>query len=166
MIDYHRLIYLVVKKFIETLLIYEFSHCRFYNNETWYSIQNKSAELPKNYQKGWYVEKIDCENMKNGGLRYEGLSNVKALKNLKWFSLKGNKFIDDWGIDHLVGNLCKTLQYLDISNCSVTHRGLIALYKMEKLKLLVLDSASSNAEVETVCSLLESSNPNLLVKFV
>lgn len=104
--------------------------------------------------------------MKNGGLRYEGLDNIAELKNLKWLSLKDNKHFDDWALDHLVGVSYKTLQYLDLSNCPVTHRGLIALYKMEELKVLVLDSTNANTEFETVCSLLESNNHNLLVKFV
>ncbi|XP_077285389.1 distal membrane arm assembly component 2 [Arctopsyche grandis] len=140
---------------------------KFARHENWMLKSDKTNKtiLPMRFENGWVLEKIDCKTMIKGGMRYEGLDNLSKLRSLTWISLKGNKFIDDWGVDKLTSITYKNLEYLNLAECNITYRGLIALWKIEPLKMLVLSSKIESKEVDIVCSMLEETNPKLLIQF-
>lgn len=140
---------------------------RFARHENWMLKADKTnkTKLPTRFENGWVLEKIDCTNMINGGMRYEGLENISKLRSLSWISFKGNKHIDDWGVDRITSITYKYLEYLNLVGCNITYRGLIALWKIDPLKILVLSSKIASNEVDIVCSMLEESNRKLLIKF-
>lgn len=123
-------------------------------------------KLPEKYEKGYFVEAIDCTNFKDGGLRYEGLINFNSLNFLKWLSFKNNSHIDTWCLDRIAGQNGETLEYLDISGCNFTVGCVYALVRMRALKVLTLTDPGDNVEIQAAISYLEQDKPNLLIKLV
>ena len=119
-------------------------------------------DLPNTYRDDIFVQAIDCSGMR---LHYEGLQNYRGLQQMEWLRLKECQNMDDWCLD-IVGNLFKhSLLYLDIRDCpSITFRGLGALCKMEKLKILVVDDIYESDEYEMMCLMLQEENPHLDIK--
>lgn len=123
-------------------------------------------KIPSIPTPGLLVESIDCEGFYYSGLRYEGLLNLQNLDYLKWLSLKGNSLIDDWGLDRLSGMMSnKSLEYLDLRGCPVTHRGVQVLYRMPTLRMLILDGKTNDEDLDYTCAMLQELMPDLLIKF-
>lgn len=120
--------------------------------------------MPHKHEDGWNVEAIDCNEFVGQGIRYEGISNLVGLNFLKWLSLKGNKHVDVWCLDRLAGQNGETLEYLDISECSLCVGCIVALSHMPYLKILVVTDPVDNPHLQAGLSFLEQQNPNLLVR--
>jgi hypothetical protein len=133
---------------------------KFHNYDKWIKAnKNKEYRLPKLYQEDKILQAIDCSDMQ---LYYEGLSNLKELKQVEWLSFNGVEHFDDWCLDRISNQFSHSLIYLDIRNCpKYTERGLGALYKMDKLKILWIDDMLMTTSFEMVCLMLQEVNPNL-----
>lgn len=127
--------------------------------------ENKTFDaLPKIYTHGWLLEGVDASGLP---LRYEGFENLKGLFELRTLILKDCPNIDDWCVDRISNEYQDTLEYLDLSGChKVTERALSCLYRLTKLKTLVLDGVVKTRKFEYACLLLEDSFPNLTVEGV
>ena len=122
--------------------------------------EDEHYELPDRYDKNKIIEAIDFPNF---DLTYEGLSNFKQLQALKWLSLKNNPLHDDWGVDRICAEFTRTLEFLDISDCPLlTENCLASIYKLERLKTLVVTANSK--EWELSCLLLEDFKPSLKIE--
>ncbi|XP_015609471.1 distal membrane-arm assembly complex protein 2 [Cephus cinctus] len=120
--------------------------------------ENDVVKLPRRFDPKYVVTMIDASGM---NLRYNGLMNFCNLGSLKWVSFKGCEHLDDWCLDRITA-LLTTVEYLDISNCKkITHRGLVAIYKMPHLKKLLVTNYDMSDEFELTCLMLEELNSNL-----
>lgn len=140
--------------------LYRGGSVKFFGDDNWHKADAWGEyDLPNNRRDDMFLQAIDCSGMR---LHYEGLQNYRGLQQLEWFRLKDCKNMDDWCLD-IVGNLFKhSLLYLDIRDCpSITFRGLGALCKMEKLKILVVDDIYKSDEYEMSCLMLQEVNPHL-----
>jgi len=125
---------------------------KFYGNADWIEKDEKgSYNLPKKFDPMYSLEAIDINGI---DLHYEGLSNICGLVKLKWLSLKNCKNIDDWGLDKISAEYPQ-LEYLDISGCNITERGLESLYRMTLLKKLIVTNYNKSAAFELTCMMLE-----------
>lgn len=136
---------------------------KFFGEEKWIKANELGDyELPKTYQEGKFLQAIDCTGV---DLYFEGLNNFRALRQLEWFSINSCKNIDDWGLDRLSNLFKDHLLYLDLRNCPlITYRGLSALYKMEKLKILYVDNMTESNEYEMTCLMLQEIYPDLDIR--
>lgn len=136
---------------------------KFHNDDKWIKAdEHGNYHLPEKYKSGMYLQAIDCTNLK---LRYEGLANLRNLKNVEWLSLNNCQLLDDFAMDVIAHIFSHSLIYLDLRDCfKVTDRGLGALYKMPHLKILYLDDFLKDTKYEMTCLLLEELNSNLLIK--
>lgn len=96
-------------------------------------------------------------------LYYEGLENVRRLKQLKFLSFHNVKTFDDWCIDRVSGSELNELEILDVSGTQVTERGLAALYRVPTLKLLIVDDLKVSKAFELTCAMLEDIMPILKI---
>lgn len=134
---------------------------KFLNSQNWMRAdENGEFNLPNTHNPQFKVEALRCDNMK---LYYEGLENIRWLQHLKFISFRNIKTFDDWCLDRISGSQCNKLEILDISNTSCTSRGLSCLYRLNNLKLLIVDDPKSSLEYELTCSMLEESLPNLQI---
>ncbi|XP_044269722.1 distal membrane-arm assembly complex protein 2 [Tribolium madens] len=136
---------------------------KFYN-EDWWIKANKYNEykLPRFYQEDKVLQAIDCTDM---NLFYEGLVNLKDLKQVEWLRFSGVEKFDDWYLDRISNMFRHSLVYLDIRDCpNYTERGLGALHRMEKLKILCIDDMLMTESFEMTCLLLQEVNPDLDIK--
>lgn len=109
-----------------------------------------------------YLQAIDCTGMT---LKYEGLDNLRGLRNVEWLSLNGCQYMEDFCMDTISNIFSHSLLYLDLRNClNITERGIGALYKMPHLKMLYLDDMLKDTRYELTCLFLEELNPALQVK--
>ncbi|XP_050311847.1 distal membrane-arm assembly complex protein 2 [Anthonomus grandis grandis] len=143
-------------------IVYRGGAVKFHDENKWIKAIDGHYELPDRYKKGMHLQAIDCTDM---NLRYEGLDNLRNLKNLEWLSFNSCKHIDDWCLDVITNVFSHSLLYLDLRNCfKVTERGLGAVYKMPHLKVLYLDDLLKDTRYEMTCLLLEELNPQLTIK--
>ncbi|XP_070169503.1 distal membrane-arm assembly complex protein 2 [Polyergus mexicanus] len=140
-------------------IIYRGGRVKFKGNTNWTEKDKKgSYDLPNKYDFHYILEAVDASNV---DLYYEGLSNLCGLKKLKWLSLKNCKNIDDWGLDKISAEFPE-LEYLNISDCeNITERGLESLYRMSRLKTLILTNRYKSVTFELTCFMLEDCIPNL-----
>lgn len=148
-------------------LVYRGGSVKYLNQKSWIKSKlsnnenyNEDNDLPKKYDPEWKLEAIRCDNMK---LYYEGLENIRNLQNLKFWSLVNCKTIDDWCLDRISGGQNPKLEVLDLTGTNITYRGLNALYRLESLKVLVLDDPKVSKELELTCALLEDALPKLKI---
>ncbi|XP_030749634.1 distal membrane-arm assembly complex protein 2 [Sitophilus oryzae] len=142
-------------------IVYRGGSVKFHGQEEWIKADNGKYELPSMYQE-MYLERMDCTDM---NLHYEGLENLRGLKDLQWLSLNGNKYIDDFCMDVIANIFSHSLIYLDLRNCfNISERGIGALFKMKKLKVLYLDDLLKDTRYELTCMLLQDLNPVLNIK--
>ncbi|XP_044766584.1 distal membrane-arm assembly complex protein 2 [Coccinella septempunctata] len=136
---------------------------KFHGDDKWIKADEyKNYNLPEYYVRNKYIEAIDCSDT---DIYYEGLQNFRDVKHLKWLSLNDCQDIDDWCIDTICAAHYKTLVYLDLRNCrNITERGLTALWKMKKLKLLFLDDVIRSTEFEMTVLLLQEQLPQLEIR--
>ncbi|KAJ8930207.1 hypothetical protein NQ314_017015 [Rhamnusium bicolor] len=136
---------------------------KFFNEDKWIKANEyKEYNLPRFYEEDKILQGIDCTDM---SLVYEGLVNLRDLKQVEWLSLNGCEYIDDWCIDKISHIFSHSLLYLDLRNCSnITVKGLGALYKMRNLKILYLDDFLRSTTYEMTCLLLQEANPELEIK--
>lgn len=130
---------------------------RFKGNAHWVE-PNEKSKLPITYDPHYILEAVDVNGL---DLYYEGLSNLCGLTKLKWLSLKDCKNIDDWGLDKISAEFPE-LEHLDISGCEkITERGLESLYRMSKLKKLIITNHNKSVAFELSCLMLEDCIPGL-----
>lgn len=136
---------------------------KFHNENVWIKQdENKKYNLPGYFEEDKKLEGIDCSEM---DIFYEGFSNLEGLENVTWLSLNGCEYIDDWCLDKIGNIFSHSLVYLDLRNCKrITERGLVALYKLENLKLLYLDDLLKDTIYEMTCLLLQEVNPYLDIR--
>nr|XP_022921079.1 distal membrane-arm assembly complex protein 2 [Onthophagus taurus] len=136
---------------------------KFFGQDFWIKRNDmKQYNLPKKYDPDWFLQAIDCNDME---LYYEGLVNMRDLQNVEWFSISGCENMDDWCLDRIANIFSKSLLYLDIRDCpNITFRGLGALVKMEKLKILYVNNIIISDEWEMTCLLLQEVNPKLDIR--
>lgn len=139
-------------------ILFRGGRIKFKGNTHWIERGKKSSyELPITYDPNYSLETVDVNGF---DLYYEGLSNFCGLTKLKWLSLKDCKNIDDWGLDKISAELPK-LEYLDISGCGITERGLESLYRMINLKKLIVTNRHKSVAFELSCFMLEDCMPGL-----
>lgn len=144
-------------------IVYRQGSVKFFGDEKWIkSDEFGEYNLPKFYQDDMFLQAIDCTDME---LYYEGLVNLRDLKQVEWLSLNGCEKLDDWAIDRISCQFRESLLYLDLRNMPlVTFRGLGALYKMDKLKILYVDDNFFSSEFEMTCLLLQELKPDLDIR--
>lgn len=145
-------------------IVFKGGAVKFFNDNKWIKQHaiTKDYNLPKFYEADKILQGIDCTDM---NLYYEGLANLKDLKQVEWFSINGCDNLDDWAMDRISHIFSESLLYLDIRNCSeISHRGLGALCKMKKLKILYVDDITVSSEFEMVCLMLQDLNPSLDIR--
>lgn len=135
---------------------------RFTNKDEWFTGDNQQMDFdfPNVYDKAYEVEEIRCDNME---LYYEGLENLRRLKSLKKLSFRNVKTFNDWCLDRVSGSDFPALEVLDLTGTSITERGLCALYRLQSLKVLIVDDPKKTDSFELHCLLLEEAIPLLKV---
>lgn len=134
---------------------------KFVNSQAWMKADEDGGfKLPTTYNAKFKLEAIKCDNMK---LYYEGLENIRWLQNLKFLSFHNVKTFDDWCLDRVSGSQCQKLEVLDISGTNCTSRGLSCIYRLNNLKLLIVDDPKCSLEYELTCSMLEETLPKLKI---
>lgn len=134
---------------------------KFLNSKNWMRAnENGEFKLPSTYHAQFKVEALRCDNMT---LYYEGLENIRWLQDLKFISFHNVKTFDDWCLDRVSGSQCHKLEVLDISGTQCTARGLACLYRLNNLKLLIVDDPKDSLEYELTCSMLEEALPKLKI---
>ncbi|CAG9793318.1 unnamed protein product [Diatraea saccharalis] len=139
---------------------------RLKGSQNWIKGDISTLNLPDHYTEGYYVEAIDCTNFHHGGIRYEGLENIRNLNFLKWLSLKNNKHVDVWCIDKVAGLCEDTLEYLDISGCNICIGCIFALARMRALKVLIITDPGEDLTLQAALSMLEEENSNLIIQAI
>lgn len=119
-----------------------------------------SFDFPNRFNESYKIEEIKCDDME---LYYEGLENIRRLKFLKRLSFRNVKTFDDWCLDRVSGSDFPALEILDISGTSITERGLSALYRLQSLKVLIVDDPKKSNSFELYSLLLEEAIPLLKV---
>ncbi|CAH1179384.1 unnamed protein product [Phaedon cochleariae] len=136
---------------------------KFFDEDVWIKANEMNEyTLPRFFDEDKFLQAIDCADMK---LHYEGLVNLRGLKNVEWLSLNGCEHMDDWCLDMISNIFSHSLLYLDLRNCSnISDKGIGALYKMEKLKILYLDDFLRSTTYELTCLLLQEIRPDLDIR--
>lgn len=144
-------------------LVHRGGAIKFHNEDKWIKFEKyKYNSLPIHYDSTKVLQAIDCSEM---NIYYEGLVNLRGLKNVEWLSFNGCEHIDDWCLDRISNIFSHSLIYLDLRDCpNITERGIGALYKMKKLKLLYLDDLLKDTRFEMTCLLLQEVNPSLDIR--
>ncbi|XP_026482701.1 distal membrane-arm assembly complex protein 2-like [Ctenocephalides felis] len=145
-------------------IIYRKGSVKFFGTDKWLKLDEDDDEcegLPKFNVPDLYVSHIDCSNM---NIYYEGLQNLVRLQKLTWLSFRNCKTIDDFCLDRISGEYGDTLKYLDISGCSITERGLNALYRLMNLETLIVTNVKESISFELTCAMLEELYPKLIIK--
>lgn len=145
-------------------LVHRGAAIRFVGSSEWIKRQGDEYNLPNKYNPDYIIEAIDVLDMK---LYYEGFHNVTNLRSLRWLSLRNCVEFDDWCLDRISGEYQSSLEYLDISNCTqVSHRGIGALYRMNKLRTLKVHNIASSDMFKLTCLMLEDIHPQLNIEGV
>jgi len=107
---------------------------KFHGFKNWFDRTNWKS-LPQTFAKEFVCEAIDLSNTP---LFYEGMSFLMRLADLRSLNLANCTALDEWAIARLYP-LRETLIHLDLSGChGMSDRGLVTLWKMKKLRRLVL----------------------------
>jgi len=134
-------------------LVFRNGRVRFAGEKDWVQLdKNGDMNLPNKYVHGMFVEAIDCENME---IYYEGMENLRRLKNLRFLSYKNVKGFDDWCLDRVSGSEYESLEVLNLSGTEITYRGIQALYRVPSLKKLILDDPYRDLEWKLVLAMLQ-----------
>lgn len=123
--------------------------------------ENDEYDLPSRFNPNWIISDIKCDGM---ALYYEGLENIRRLYQLKTFSLKNVKTFDDWCMDRLAGNQLDSLEVLDISGTNITTNGLVALPKIQSLKVLIISDIKRSPAFELSLHMLQDIMPDLEIR--
>lgn len=144
-------------------IVYRGGLVKFFGDQTWIKMNEMGDyNLPNKYRDNMFLQAIDCTDME---LYYEGLINLRDLRQVEWLSLNGCNKLDDWSIDRISYQFRESLLFLDLRNMPlVTFRGLGALCKMEKLKILYVDNNFISNEFEMTCLLLQEHKPDLDIR--
>lgn len=144
-------------------IVYRGGSVKFFGQDFWIKAdQFGNYNLPDRFESNWFIQAIDCSNVE---LFYEGLVNMRDLERVEWFSVNGCENMDDWCMDRIANIFARTLLYLDIRDCrKITYRGLGALVKMNKLKILYLDDILYSKEYEMTCLMLQQLMPQLDIR--
>lgn len=144
-------------------IVYRNGAVKFFGDDKWIRADSfGNYSLPVHYDGSKVVEALDCSKME---LYYEGFSNLRDLRRLQWLSLQECETIDDWCLDKISHLYRDTLVYLDLRDCpNYTFRGLGALYKMNQLKILLVDDIQVNRSFEMTCLMLQDLNPSLDIR--
>lgn len=136
---------------------------KFFGEDRWIKADDfGNYSLPEFYDGNKFLEAIDCSKME---IYYEGLSNLRDLSRLQWLSFQDCETIDDWCLDRISYLFRDTIVYLDLRECpNYTYRGLGALYKMNKLKILYVDDIQLSRSFEMTCLMLQDINPSLDIR--
>lgn len=147
--------------------VYRGGAIKFVGNNQWIKdSKNKKDyddDLPNQYDPNYTLEAIDFSNT---SIIYEGLKNTEHLSSLKWLSFANCSHFDDWCLDRVSGEHRNNLEYLDISFTKVTHRGLHALYRFNRLKTLKVDGAKDDPLFFQTCLELQKEFKGLNVEIV
>lgn len=122
--------------------------------------EDDEFDLPRQFDPDWVIDGIKCNGME---LFYEGLENIRRLHSLKTFSLKNVKQFDDWCLDRIAGNQFENLEELDISGTSITANGLVAVPKLQSLKVLIVSDVKRSPAFELSLLMLEDILPGLKI---
>ena len=138
---------------------------RFVGKPDWVELDKKlKLDLPRTYESGWHVEAIDLSTT---DICYEGLHNVRNLLQLKYLDISYCPNLDDFAIDRIVGEYQDTLETLDISGCVDLNFGsLECLWKLRRLKTLVLYDLDHIFDLKLLCVLLLEIFPDLDIRGV
>lgn len=141
---------------------------RFKGREDWTEVNSKTLQLPdyvpQEYTTGWYIEEIDASN---STLIYEGLQNLRNLLYIKKLDISYSKMIDAWCLDRITGEFQDSLEYLDISGCtSLNWNGLECVWRLRKLKVLVLQDMDHIKDLDLLCLMLLEILPELQIRGV
>merc|ERR1712037_109804 len=138
---------------------------RFVGKPDWVELDKKlKLDLPRTYESGWHVEAIDLSTT---DICYEGLHNVRNLLQLKYLDISYCPNLDDFAIDRIVGEYQDTLETLDISGCVDLNFGsLECLWKLRRLKTLVLYDLDHILDLKLLCVLLLEIFPDLDIRGV
>ncbi|XP_056648330.1 distal membrane-arm assembly complex protein 2 [Diorhabda sublineata] len=136
---------------------------KFFDEDRWIKAdENNEYNLPRFFEEDKILQAIDCSNM---NLYYEGIANLRDLKQVEWLSFNGCSHIDDWCLDTISNIFSHSLIYLDLRNCpNITSRGIGSLYKLPNLKILYLDDFLKSTQYELTCLLLQEVNPELDIR--
>lgn len=138
------------------------SFFRFTRSPEWVKTnEDGECDLPKRFDPDWVIDGIKCDGME---LYYEGLENVRRLHSLKTFSVKNVKQFDDWCLDRLAGHQYESLEELDISGTSITTNGLVAVPKLQSLKVLIVSDVKRSSAFELSLLMLEDILPGLEIR--
>src|SRR6218665_3207733 len=115
--------------------------------------------LPEAYDKKYRLLSVDASGIK---LSYEGLDNFILLPELEELHLCNNN-LDDFACDKIarIFRNCDRLEYLDLSDNKISHRGVEGLYQIRSLKKLIIKNtkASQFEFIELLVSLFEDILP-------
>lgn len=144
-------------------IVHRAGSVKFYGDNKWIKANEYNEyNLPAHYETDKVLQAIDCTDME---LYYEGLANLRDLRQVEWFSINNCEHLDDWALDRIANVFSESLLYLDLRNCPlITAKGIGALYKMKKLKILYVDDVTATEECELTCLLLQELNPSLDIR--
>jgi hypothetical protein len=117
-----------------------------------------TTHVPNRYDPNYLIEALDCEGVE---LYFEGLENVRRLKELKCLSFRGIKTFDDWCLDRVSGAGFDKLEVLDVSDTEITHLGLQSLYRLTSLRKLMLTDPDRSPEWQLTIAMLCEVLPDL-----
>lgn len=144
-------------------------HCRikFCHKEDWTELERFGMlpkDIPLTYTPGWHVEAIEASDSL---LLYEGLQSLRGLMYLKHLDISYSPYMDSWCLDRISGEYQDTLEYLDLSGCkAVHHNGLEAIWRLRKLKTLVLRDMEHIDDLKLICLMLLEVLPDLEIRGV
>eukprot|EP00095_Tigriopus_kingsejongensis_P002968 snap_masked-scaffold1455_size40601-processed-gene-0.10 protein:Tk02968 transcript:snap_masked-scaffold1455_size40601-processed-gene-0.10-mRNA-1 annotation:"atp synthase subunit s-like protein" len=140
---------------------------RFVGQDDWTELDERgqlSMDMPNVYQPGWFVECIDAAE---SGLVFEGYQNLRNLIHLRYLDISYTPTTDDWVLDRITHEYSASLEYLDLSGCGgVNLSGLEALWRLRKLKILVLYDMDHLQDLGLLCLYLLDLFPNLEIRGV
>lgn len=147
-------------------VVYRGGAVKFHGHTAWIKDDKKKNheyddELPNEYNAEYMVEAIDVSGLE---IVFDGLKNLSNLKKIKWLNFSECEYFDNWSLDRISGEHGENLEYLDISNTSITYHGLNALYRFQKLKTLKLDDTSDDPIFYRTCIELRRYMPELTIE--
>lgn len=139
---------------------------KFCNKAEWIRDDTKTNKdyddkLPNTYDPDYIIEAIDFSKTP---ILYEGLQNIEKLAKLRWLSFENCPLFDNWCLDRITGEHYETLEYLNVSNTSVTWHALNSLYRLKNLKTLKIDDESDDPEFYIMCAEVKKSLPGLVIE--
>ena len=86
---------------------------------------------------------------------------------LKSLDLSYSPLIDVWCMDRITGEFQDSLEYLDVSGCrALNWNGLECLWRLRKLKVLVLHDMEHIKDLDLICLMLLDVFPDLQIRGV